>query len=93
MLRRSWGWIREQLAFLVVVVAAGAAFGYLLVQPGRTGRSTGTIAAAVLLAGVLRLVLPTTRAGMLAVRGRIFDALCYFAMGGALLVLDLRLRA
>jgi hypothetical protein len=92
-LRRSWLWIREQFAFLLVLAVAAAAFVNLVVEPGRTGRSTGAIAAALLLAGVLRLVLATGRAGMLVVRGRVFDALCYLAMGGALLVLEIRLRA
>lgn len=91
-LRRWWLWIREQFAFLVVLAVAASAFVNLLVEPGRTGRSTGAIVVALLLAGALRLVLPSVRAGMLAVRGRVFDALCYLAMGGALLVLEIRLR-
>jgi hypothetical protein len=38
------------------------------------------------------LVLPEARAGMLAVRGRWWDALCYVVLGALILVADLRLR-
>ena len=46
----------------------------------------------MLVAGVLRLVLPTAHAGLLAVRGRWFDIVCYLAMGGVILGVDIRLH-
>jgi hypothetical protein len=92
-LRGAWSWVREQLAFLVVLAGLVAAFGYLVLEPGRWGRATGGIAATVLLAGVLRLVLPTDRVGSLAVRSRTIDTATCLALGGLLLAVDLRLHS
>ena len=46
----------------------------------------------MLLAGVLRLVLPRQHAGLLASRGRWWDSFCYLALGAAILIIDIRLR-
>jgi hypothetical protein len=92
-LARALRWITEQFAFLVVVAVLAAAFGYLIVEPGRWGRTSGVVAVAVLLAAVLRAVLPVSRVGLLAVRSRWFDAACYLALGGVILAIDLRLHA
>jgi hypothetical protein len=92
-LTRALRWITEQFAFLVVLVMLGAAFGYLIVVPERWGRASGVVSVAVLLAGVLRTVLPTARAGLLVVRARWLDAACYLALGGAILAVDIRLHA
>jgi hypothetical protein len=92
-LSRALRWITEQLAFLLVLAVLAAAFGYLLVEPGRWGRTSGVVAAAVLLAGVLRAVLPLARVGMLAVRSRWLDSACYLVLGGVILAVDLRLHA
>jgi hypothetical protein len=92
-LRAAWHWIVEQLAFLLVVVVLAAAFVYLIVESGRWGRSAGGVSVAVLLAGVLRLLLPTRHAGLLAVRSRWLDAACYLALGGVILAVDIRLHA
>jgi hypothetical protein len=85
-------WIVEQLPFLVVLVVLTIAFGYLLIDPGRWSRVTGLVAVAVLLAGVARLVFPTDRVGMLAVRGRVLDTLCFLVVGGLILAVDIRLH-
>jgi hypothetical protein len=37
-------------------------------------------------------VLPSGRAGLLAVRGRWWDVLCYAVLGGLILIMDIRLR-
>ncbi|MFN2561162.1 MAG: DUF3017 domain-containing protein [Jatrophihabitans sp.] len=92
MLGRALRWIEEQLPFLVVLLVAGTAFVYLIFEPGRWGRGSGVVAVAVLLAGVLRATLPTPRAGMLAVRGRWVDTVAYLALGGVMLVVDIRLH-
>jgi hypothetical protein len=92
-LNRALRWIVEQLAFIAVLLVLAAAFGYLLVEPGRWGRTAGIISVGVLLAGLLRAVLPLGRVGMLAVRSRWFDAACYLALGGLILAIDLRLHA
>jgi hypothetical protein len=91
-LNRALQWIIEQVAFLAVLLLLGLAFGYLIVDPGRWGRGSGVISVAVLLAGLLRALLPARRVGMLAVRSRWLDAACYLAIGGAILAVDIRLH-
>ena len=92
MLRRALRWIEDQLAFLVVLVILAAAFVYLILEPGRWGRGSGVVAVAVLLAAALRVTLSTHRAGMLAVRARWLDSVAYLALGGVILVVDIRLH-
>ena len=48
---------------------------------------------AVLVAGVLRAVVPVSRIGLLAVRSRWFDTAAYLVLGGLILAVDLRLHA
>ena len=93
MLGRALRWTGAQLAFLIVLVVLAVAFGYLLAAPHRTGRVTGLFAAAMLLAGLERAVLPTARVGLLAVRSRWVDVLLYLLFGGAILALDIRLHS
>ncbi|MCW2656225.1 MAG: hypothetical protein JWR06_418 [Jatrophihabitans sp.] len=92
MLGRAWRWIAEQVAFLIVLAGVAAAFVYLLVQPGHWRRGTGALSVALLFAALVRLVLPTARAGMLAVRNRWADTFCYLLLGGLVLAVDIRLR-
>ena len=93
MLTRILRWVAGQAAFLAVFVVLASAFVYLLIEPGRWGRTSGVVAVAVLLAALLRAVLSDPRAGMLAVRSRWLDAACYLALGGVILAIDLRLHA
>jgi hypothetical protein len=93
LLQRAWQWTLEQLAFLAVLVLLGAAFVYLIVEPGHWRRGSGVIAVATLLAAVLRAVLPQSRAGLLAVRARWIDVVAYAVMGGAILGLAIRLHS
>jgi Protein of unknown function (DUF3017) len=92
-LNRTRQWIAEQFAFLAVVLVLAGAFVYLILEPGRWGRTSGVVAVAVLVAGLLRALLPASRVGMLAVRSRWFDAACYLALGGVILAVDLRLHS
>jgi hypothetical protein len=92
-LNRALHWIVEQLAFLAVLVVLAAAFGYLIVEPDRWRRGSGLVSVAVLLAGVLRALLPGTRVGLLAARSRWVDAACYLALGGVMLAVDIRLHS
>jgi hypothetical protein len=91
-LGRVLRWLAEQAAFLAVLVVLAAAFGYLIVVPGRWGRGSGVVAVAVLFAGVLRTVLPTARVGLLAVRARWVDCVSYLVLGGLILAVDIRLH-
>jgi hypothetical protein len=84
--------VRAQAPFLIVLLIVLSVFVYLSIQPGHWVRGTAAIAVAMLLAGTFRLVLPESRIGMLAVRGRWWDTLCYLSLGVLILVADLRLR-
>lgn len=84
---------RAQAPLLVVLGIVAAVFVYLTIAPGHWRRGTGLIAGAMLLAGLLRLVLPPEHAGLLAARGRWWDSFCYLALGAAILIIDIRLRS
>jgi hypothetical protein len=82
-IRRRSGLITE-LPYIGVLVLAALGVGYALADSHHWLRGVGLAGAALLLAGLLRLTLPDTRAGLLAVRNRYFDALCYLALGGVI---------
>lgn len=88
-LRRRIG---AQAPFLLVLAIVLAAFGYLTIWPGHWRRGTAVVGVAMLVAAALRLVLREQYAGLLAVRGRRRDALCYLALGALIFVVDLRLH-
>jgi hypothetical protein len=71
------------LVFAVVIVGMVR----VLTQHWREGAAL--LGGALLLAALLRVVLPTDRVGLLAIRSRPVDVLVYLAFGGALLVLAL----
>ncbi|GAB2486061.1 DUF3017 domain-containing protein [Jatrophihabitans fulvus] len=85
-------WIREQLAFLVVIVGLVASFLYLLLEAGHWVRGAAGMAVVVLFAALLRAVVPTQHVGMLAVRSRWLDTVLYAAGGGVTLAVALYLR-
>jgi hypothetical protein len=90
---RAWRWVQEQCAYLLVLAILLAAFCYLVANKGEWRPATAIIASAAVVAGLLRLLLPSARVGQLAVRGRVFDVLCYLVVGGAMLAVDIRLHA
>ncbi|HVE62183.1 MAG TPA: DUF3017 domain-containing protein [Mycobacteriales bacterium] len=71
----------------VTVVLVLAAIGLAVVSVGFWRRGVAVVAAALLTAAVLRLALPTRRAGLLAVRGKVLDVVVLGALGGAMLLL------
>ena len=71
----------------VIVVFTVAAAGLLAVTQGFWRRGLVVIAGAMLLAAVLRLTLPTRRAGLLAVRGKAIDVVVLGTFGSAMLLL------
>ena len=85
-------WLRGELPFVLVVAIILAATCYLYVSPEHWRRATSAMAFGVVVAGLLRLGLPSHRAGMLIVRGRLFDTACYLALGGVMIAVDLRLH-
>ncbi len=72
--------------FALVLLVAAAGFTYTTVRPEHWLRGVIVIAAAFILAGLLRAVLTTARAGMLVVRHKVFDSLCYLALGVSIFV-------
>lgn len=87
-----WRWVREQRAFLAVVVVLVAGFVYLVFQPSHWRRGTGVMAVALLAAAVLRVALRGYGAGLLAVRSKWLDGLIYLLLGVCILAVDIRLQ-
>jgi Protein of unknown function (DUF3017) len=85
-------WLHDQAPFTLVALLMVLSVLYLLIWPDHWRRGVGIIAFAMFVAGVLRVVLPTQRIGMLAVRARWFDAVCYFALGVVIIGVSLRLQ-
>jgi len=79
---------------LVLVLTLGATgIGYSAAVPRHWLRGVLVLAGALVIAGVLRLLLPARQAGLLAVRSRAFDVLCYCGTGVAIIALGLALPA
>jgi hypothetical protein len=92
MLARRLRWLWDELPFVIVAAVVVGAALYLYISPGHWRKATLAIAAAMIIAGILRTVLPASRIGMLAVRARWLDVCCYYALGGAILAVDIRLH-
>jgi len=90
---RAARWVRTEIPFSLVFATLLVAVLYLVVEPGRWGRSSGGVSVALLLAGLLRAVIPTSRVGLLAVRGRVVDSLSYLILGAVILAVDIRLHS
>jgi hypothetical protein len=84
--------LQAQAPFLIVLLLVVGVFVYLTIEPGHWRRGTSALALAMLLAAALRVLVPSQRAGMLAVRGRWWDTLCYLALGVLILIVDIRLQ-
>ncbi len=82
--RRRW-WSQWPLA--VVLLGVAASLGVVALDQFRVGSLL--LAASLVLAFVLRLVLPNDRAGMLAVRSKRVDLIVLGALGGALVIFAL----
>jgi hypothetical protein len=85
-------WLHDQAPFTVVAALVVVSVLYLVVWPDHWRRGVGIVALALVVAGALRLVLPTQRIGMLAVRARWFDAVCYFGLAVVIVGVSLRLQ-
>nr|WP_253866440.1 DUF3017 domain-containing protein [Prauserella halophila] len=62
---------------LLLVVAGGVRIGMYHWRQG-----TALIGGALLVAAVLRVVLSDAQAGLLTIRSRVVDVLCYVGLGG-----------
>lgn len=76
---------------LVVLACALGGLGYAAVVPEHWLRGVLVMAGGMVLAGLFRLMLPARQAGLLAVRGRLVDVLCYAGVGVALWFVGLAL--
>jgi len=72
---------QRDIPFLVVVAVLVAGFVLIRVAPEHWLRGVLIIGADLITAGVLRLVLPARRAGILVVRSRPFDTVAYVGLG------------
>ncbi len=80
---RSW-----MPAGLVGVIAG---IGMVLTLTQHWRRGAVLLGAALLVAAVLRLLVPPERAGLLAIRSRAVDVLCYTAFGVVMVVLAVQI--
>jgi hypothetical protein len=85
--------LRGQAPYLAVLAFLAAAVAFLLLQPAHWRRGVAALAGALLLAAVLRLLLPEPAAGMLAVRRRWLDVATYLVLAGLILFVDIRLKS
>ena len=76
-----------QLPFALVLLVAAVAALRIVQYHWREGAAL--IGVALLLAGVLRAVLPAARAGLLAIRGRVVDVVTYTGLAAAVLYVAL----
>ena len=85
--------VRAQAPCLRVLALVLGVGGSLTIAPSHWRRATALIAFAMLLAAAMRLLLPASLAGLLAVRGRWWDSFCFLALGAVILIVDVRLRS
>jgi hypothetical protein len=77
-LRRN---VRDELPFVTVVLIVALGFCYTLASGGHWLRGVAVMAGGLVAGALLRAVLPAATAGLLAIRGRLFDVVCYLALG------------
>jgi hypothetical protein len=75
--------LRHEMAFVLVLAITLIGLTSVVVASQHWLRGVLIIASAFVVAGVARALLSDRRAGLLAVRGRMFDVACYFLLGGA----------
>jgi hypothetical protein len=78
--------LANEIPLAGVLLGCAVGLGFVTVNRWRLGMLV--VGLAFLAGGLLRLVLPARRAGLLAVRGRGFDVLVLGALGGAMLLLS-----
>ena len=71
----------REAPFALVLLIMSAGVTYLGFFPSHWLRGVAVIALGPLVGGVLRLMIPDRQVGLLAVRGRLFDAVCYLGLG------------
>ncbi|HEX3647478.1 MAG TPA: DUF3017 domain-containing protein [Pseudonocardiaceae bacterium] len=87
--RSRWGALGAQWAFLLVLLIAAVGVVRILQYHWREGAVL--VGGALVVAALLRAVLPGARAGLIAVRGRLVDVLSYAALAGMILFVAITL--
>ncbi|MCE0767140.1 DUF3017 domain-containing protein [Pseudonocardia kujensis] len=80
-------WLEVHGALLLVLLIALGGMAQVLTEHWRQG--SALLGGSLLVAALLRGVLPPPRAGLLAIRGRVVDVVCYTGFGIAVLLLAL----
>ena len=83
----------RNLPILLVLALGATGIAYAAAVPRHWLRGVLLLAVACGIAGLLRLLLPVRQAGLLAVRGRLTDVVCYVGLAVAITVLGLALPA
>ena len=83
----------RNLPILLVLALGTTGIGYAAAVPRHWLRGVLLLAAACGLAGLFRLLLPARQAGLLAVRSRVTDVLCYAGLATAIIGFGLALPA
>ena len=83
----------RNLPIVLVLALGGTGIAYSAVIPRHWLRGVLLLAFACGVAGVFRLLLPVRQAGLLAVRSRLTDIVCYFGLAVAITALGLALPA
>ena len=72
---------QRDIPFLLVLTVLVAGFVFVRIAPQHWLRGVLIIGADLIGAGLLRLLLPVRRAGILVVRSRLFDTIAYIGLG------------
>lgn len=80
--RRTYAWI-VQIPYLIVLLAGVVAAMFVLFDRWRRG--TLVLGSALLVGSLFRALLPSSRVGLLQVRGRLFDSVAMAVTGVAIL--------
>lgn len=95
--RRTGGGLRaldlRNLPMVLVLALGATGIAYSAAVPRHWLRGVLLLAVGCGLAGLFRLLLPARQAGLLAVRGRVVDVLCYGGLAIAIVTLGLALPA
>ncbi|MGI8881107.1 MAG: DUF3017 domain-containing protein [Jatrophihabitans sp.] len=71
--------------FVLVILISAAGIGYSAIRPEHWLRGVGCVGLAMMVAAGFRLLLTDRQSGLLAIRRRPFDVVCYLLLGGAIL--------
>jgi hypothetical protein len=79
----------HDIPYFIVLATAAAGVLYGAFLTSHWLRGVGVVGLAMVFGGVFRAVLTDRQAGMLAVRHRPFDVLCYFTFGAGIVIVGI----